>query len=138
MKNLNFKSILLAGFIGTMMFDVFGLIMMGQWWDIPALLSGKMSAPLTVGVIAHYMNGFFLALLFSVSKDFLLGPNWLKPLLFISIQTVVIVWLFMFPMLDLGIGGIKGGMMMPIASLMRHWVFAVPMIFLFKEKTATV
>lgn len=132
MKKLNLKSILLSGVIGTMMFDVFGLLMMGEWWDIPSLLSSKMGVPLFFGVLSHYLNGLFLVLLFSLVKDHLIGPNWLKPFLFISVQTVIIVWLFMFPMLDMGIGGMKGGAMMPVASLMRHWVFALPMVFFFK------
>ena len=32
----------LAGLVGTVVFDLLGFLMTGQWWDIPALLGGKL------------------------------------------------------------------------------------------------
>lgn len=138
MKELNFKNAILAGVIGTIMFDVFGWIMMGQWWDIPALLSDKMSAPLVFGVFSHYVNGIAMAVLFAMVQKHLIGPSWIRPFLFITIQTVVIVWLFMFPMLGAGIGGVNMGPMTPIASLMRHWIYVVPFVFLIKPTNQNI
>ncbi len=46
----------IAGIIGTIVFDLVGFIAMGQWWDIPALLAGKIGVGLSAGVLFHYGN----------------------------------------------------------------------------------
>ena len=31
----------MAGFIGTILFDLVGLLITGSWWDIPEILGAK-------------------------------------------------------------------------------------------------
>jgi hypothetical protein len=49
-------------------------------------------------------------------------------------ETVALVWFFMFPLLGAGIAGVNMDLMAPVASMIRHLLFAVPMIFLIKVK----
>lgn len=126
-----FKAIL-AGVSGTIVFDIAGLAFTGQWWDVPGLLGEKTGLGLAYGVVGHYSNGILLSILYAGIAPSLWGPNWLRPLLFIAAETVALVWLFMFPLLGAGIGGVKMDSMIPVVSMIRHLVFAVPMIFLIK------
>jgi len=45
----------IAGIIGTVVFDLVGLIAMGQWWDIPALLAGKIGVGLYAVFVSHIL-----------------------------------------------------------------------------------
>jgi hypothetical protein len=65
MKKINWKLAIASGIIGTLLFDVFGLIMTGQWWDIPLLLGDKTGLGTVYGVFAHFGNGIFLAVLYA-------------------------------------------------------------------------
>jgi hypothetical protein len=47
----------LAGLMGTVIFDLIGFLMTGQWWDIPAVLGDKLGFGIGGGVVAHYANG---------------------------------------------------------------------------------
>lgn len=40
-----------AGLVGTVAFDVLGLLLTGKWWDIPGLLGMKLGAGLAGGVV---------------------------------------------------------------------------------------
>lgn len=131
---INWKKAILAGIAGTLLFDLFGLFMTGQWWDLPALLGDKTGLGLGYGIAAHYGNGVLLAVLYSGIRSSLWGPQWIRPFLFITAQTIVLVWLFMFPLLGAGVAGVKMGGMMALGSLLRHWLFAVPFIFIIHEK----
>lgn len=131
---INWKKAILAGIAGTLLFDLFGLIMTGQWWDVPALLGDKTGLGLSYGIAAHYGNGVLLAVLYSGIRASLWGPQWIRPFLFITAQTIVLVWLFMFPLLGAGVAGVKMGSMTAVGSLLRHWLFAVPFIFIIHEK----
>lgn len=122
----------MAGMAGTVMFDIAGLLLTGEWWDVPELLGAKTGLGLIYGVFGHYANGMLLAILYAGIAPSLWGPNWLKPLVFMAAETVALVWLFMFPLLGAGIAGINLSPMVPIVSLTRHLIFAIPLIFLIK------
>lgn len=130
MNTINWKNAILAGIAGTLLFDLFGLVMTGQWWDIPGILGAKTGLGIGYGIAAHYGNGILLAVLYAGIAPSLFGPNWLRPFIFITAQTIALVWLFMFPLLGAGVAGINLGSMTPVASLLRHLVFAIPFVFL--------
>lgn len=123
-----------AGISGTILFDIVGLAFTGQWWDVPGLLGEKTGLGLAYGVIGHYSNGILLGILYAGIAPSLWGPNWLRPLIFMAVETIALVWLFMFPLLGAGVGGVKMDSMIPVVSLIRHLAFAVPMIFLIKPR----
>jgi len=130
MKTINWKNAIIAGVAGTLLFDVFGLIMTGTWWDIPNLLGEKTGLGFAYGVMAHYGNGTLLAVLYAGIASSLWGPQWLRPFIFITAQTVALVWLFMFPLLGAGVAGVNMDAMTPVGSLLRHWVYALPFLFI--------
>ncbi len=133
-NRINWKSAILAGVLGTILFDIAGLVFTGQWWDVPGLLGEKTGLGLPYGVVGHYSNGILLGILYAGIAPSLWGPAWLRPLTFMAAETVALVWLFMFPLLGAGIGGINMGSMTPVMSLIRHLLFAVPFIFLVKVR----
>lgn len=130
MNTLNWKKAIIAGVIGTLLFDVVGLIFTGQWWDIPALLGQKTSLGFVYGIFAHYGNGVLLAILYTALAPHLWGPYWLRPLIFVSAETIALVWLFMLPLLGAGVAGVEQSPMAPVVTLLRHFAFAVPLIFI--------
>lgn len=134
MNTINWKNAILAGIVGTLLLDLFGLVMTGQWWDIPAILGSKTGLGMGYGVAAHYGNGILLAVLYAGIAPSLWGPNWLRPFIFITAQTLALVWLFMFPLLGAGVAGLNLGVMTPFGSLLRHWVFAIPFIVLINRQ----
>lgn len=129
-KTINWKNAIIAGIIGTILFDLLGLLFTGKWWDIPAILGSKTGLGLAYGVIGHYSNGVLLSILFAGIAPSLWGPKWLRPLIFVVGETVALVWLFMLPLLGAGIAGIDLNPMMPVITLLRHLVYALPLIFL--------
>lgn len=133
-NKINWKNAIIAGVLGTILFDLAGLVLAGQWWDIPALLGEKTGLGLVYGVIGHYSNGILLGILYAGIAPSLWGPNWLRPLIFMAAETIALVWFFMFPLLGAGVAGVNMDPMAPIASMIRHLLFAVPFIFLIKSK----
>jgi hypothetical protein len=127
----------IAGVLGTVAFDLFGLVATGKWWDIPALLGAKIGVGLGGGVLAHYANGVLLAVIFAALLPLFWGPYWLRALQFITLQTVFGVWLFMMPLLDMGALGLKMGAAMPVMSLLRHWVYGIVVGLVYARLTAT-
>lgn len=123
-----------AGVLGTILFDIVGLLFSGQWWDVPGLLGEKTGLGLTYGVVGHYANGIMLGILYAGIAPSLWGPYWMRPLIFMAAETVALVWLFMFPLLGAGIGGVKMDSMIPVVSMIRHLAFAVPLIFLINPR----
>jgi hypothetical protein len=105
------------------------LLCSGQWWDIPAILGAKTGLGLAYGVIGHYSNGSLLAILFAGIATSLWGPKWARPLIFVVGETVALAWLFMLPLLGAGVAGLDLSPMMPLITLVRHLVYAVPLIF---------
>ncbi|WP_291870924.1 hypothetical protein [Maribacter sp.] len=130
MKTINWKKAILAGFLGTILFDLLGLIITGTWWDIPGILGAKTGLGLAYGVVGHYSNGILLAILYAGIAPSLWGPKWFRPILFVVGETIALVWLFMLPLLGAGVAGIDMSPMMPVITLARHLVYAVPLIFL--------
>jgi hypothetical protein len=130
MNTINWKRAILAGFLGTILFDLVGLLITGNWWDIPAILGAKTGLGLAYGVLGHYGNGILLAILFAGIAPSLWGPKWIRPLIFVAAETVALVWLFMLPLLGAGIAGSDMSPMMPVITLLRHFAYAVPLIFL--------
>lgn len=129
MKTINWKNAIIAGVLGTILFDVTGLALTGTWWDIPGILGAKTGLGLTYGVIGHYSNGILLAILFAGIAPSLWGPKWFKPILFALAENVALVWLFMLPLLGAGVAGLEMSPWMPVITAVRHIAYAIPLIF---------
>jgi hypothetical protein len=129
-KQINWKMAVVAGIAGTILFDLLGLILTGQWWDIPALLGEKTGLGMAYGVFGHFSNGILLAILYAGIAPSLFGPAWIRPFIFVTAQTIALVWFFMFPLVGAGIAGLNVGPEIALGSMLRHWVYAVPFIFL--------
>jgi len=130
MKTINWKYAIIAGFLGTVLFDLVGLLITGNWWGIPGILGAKTGLGLGYGVIGHYSNGILLAILYAGIAPSLWGPKWVRPLIFVGGETVALVWLFMLPLLGAGVAGLDLSPMMPVITLVRHLAYAIPLIFL--------
>lgn len=130
MNTINWKRAILAGFLGTILFDVLGLVLTGTWWDIPGILGAKTGLGMAYGVVGHYSNGILLAILFAGLAPSLWGPKWFRPLLFVVGETVALVWFFMLPLLGAGVAGINMSPLTPAITLVRHLAYAIPLIVL--------
>lgn len=128
MRTINWKNAIIAGIVGTILFDIVGAFFTATWWDIPEILGTKTGLGLVYGVIGHYGNGILLAILFAGIAPSLWGPNWLRPIIFVIAETVALVWLFMLPLLGAGIAGLDMDPMMPVITLVRHLAYAFPLI----------
>jgi hypothetical protein len=133
---MDWTRIVVAGLVGTLVFDGLGLLltaMMGTptWWDVPRLLGMETHLGLAGGVLQHYGNGVILSIIFAALAPHLWGPVWLRALFYITVQTVFGVWLFMMPLLDMGVAGLQSpmGMMAPVGSLLRHWGYGLVLAF---------
>ena len=82
------------------------------------------------GLVAHYGNGIAIAIIYAALAPSLFGPAWVRALSFITVQTVLGVWLFMLPLLGAGIAGIDLNKLLPVITLVRHFAYAIPFIFL--------
>ena len=129
-KTINWKNAILAGVLGTLLFDLLGLAITGNWWDIPGILGAKTGLGLTYGVIGHYSNGILLSILFAGIAPSLWGPKWARAFTFVIGETVALVWLFMLPLLGAGVAGVDMDPMMPVITILRHIAYAFPLIFL--------
>ena len=138
MKTINWKNAIIAGVLGTVLFDLVGLLITGNWWDIPGILGTKTGLGLAYGVVGHYSNGVLLAILFAGLEPSLMGPKWFRPILFVTAEMVALVWLFMLPLLGAGVAGIEMSPMMPVITFVRHLAYAVPLIFLISYNTKRV
>lgn len=128
MESLNWRKAIIAGVIGTLLFDIVGFVFTGQWWDIPSLLGQKTGLGFIYGIFGHYGNGVLLAILYTAIAPHLWGPYWIRPLIFVTAETIALVWLFMLPLLGAGVAGLNQSAMSPVATLLRHYAFAVPLI----------
>lgn len=133
MHQINWKNAIIAGLAGTILFDLFGLVMGMGWWDIPALLGEKTELGLAYGVFGHFSNGALLAILYAGIAPSLWGPAWVRPFIFITAQTVALVWFFMFPLVGAGVAGLNAGPEMAVGSLIRHWIYVIPFIFIINK-----
>lgn len=128
---IDWKRAIFAGLVGTLAFDVLGLVLTGQWWDVPGLLGMKLGTGLAGGAVAHYANGAVLAIIYAGIAPSLWGPHWVRALTYITVQTVFGVWLFMMPLLDMGVGGLKMGALVPVMALVRHWGYGLTLAGLY-------
>jgi hypothetical protein len=128
---INWKNAILAGAIGTVLFDIIGLLFTGTWWDIPGVLAQAVGLPFSVALIMHYGNGVALAAIYAALAPSLVGPGWFRALAFTTLETVMLVWFLLFPLLGLGIAGLEGGAIFPVLSMVRHWAYAVPLAIYF-------
>jgi hypothetical protein len=126
---INWQKAILAGALGTLAFDIVGFAFTGQWWDIAGIIGEKTGLGLTYGVIGHYSNGILLAILYAGIAPSLWGPSWARALTFVTAETIALVWLFMFPLLGGGIAGTKIAAIIPLVSMLRHWAYAIPLIY---------
>ena len=133
MHTINWKDAIIAGFLGTILFDLFGLVMGMGWWDIPGLLGEQTGLGLAYGVFGHFSNGILLAILYAGIAPSLFGPHWIRPYIFITAQTIALVWFFMFPLVGAGVMGLNVGIGMTIGSMVRHWVYVIPYIFIINK-----
>lgn len=113
-----------AGVLGTVVFDLIGIALNGKW-TTPAMLAAKLELPFMGGVAAHYGNGIILAIIFAGVGPSLWGPSWVRGLTFLFLEEVFGVWLFLQPLLGVGIAGLKSGPMTPVISLVKHLVFGL-------------
>jgi len=127
---IDWKRAVFAGIAATVVFDLIGLLLTGRW-GVPMLLGAKLGIGLAGGAVAHYTNGALLAVIYAGIAPSLWGPDWARALTYITVQTVFGVWLFMNPLLDMGIAGLKTGPMAPVVSLVRHWAFGLTLAFLY-------
>ncbi|MEA1785453.1 hypothetical protein U1E44_05070 [Arenibacter sp. GZD96] len=126
---INWRNALLGGLIGTLFFDVIGYTATGIWWDIPSVLGEKTGLGMVYGVLGHYGNGLLLAVLYAGIAPSLWGPAWFRTFTFVTVETIALVWFFMFPLLGAGIGGIGLGHIIPLVSLIRHFAYGVPLFY---------
>lgn len=132
---INYYKAFLAGIIGTLLFDFVGLLFTGEWWDITRVLSQAVGIPFPIAVLMHYGNGVALAVIYAALAPSLFGPSWFRALSFATIETTMIVWFLIFPLLGLGIAGLGGGLLFPVLSMVRHWAYAIPLAWLFKVES---
>lgn len=128
---INWKRAAFAGVVGTILFDVIGLLLTGQWWDLPQLLGAKTGTGLLGGIAGHYGNGFILAVVYAAIAPSLWGPGWVRAFTYGTLETVFGVWLFLFPLLGAGIAGINLGPTIPLIALARHWGYALALATLY-------
>lgn len=133
MHKINWIKAIAAGIAGTLLFDLFGLIMGSGWWDIPAMLGEKTGLGLAYGVFGHYSNGALLAILYAGIAPSLWGPSWIRPYIFITAQTIALVWFFMLPLVGAGVAGLNVGPEMAAGTMVRHWIYVIPYIFIINK-----
>lgn len=136
--SINWTRALLAGLVGTLVFDLVGFAFTQQWWDIPGILGGKLELGTAGGVLAHYVNGLILAVIYAGVAPYLWGSNWSRAFTFTTVETILGVWLFMLPILGAGIAGVKLGAMMPVISMFRHWGYGLVLAWLYPVAANTV
>ncbi len=132
---INWYKSFIAGLAGTLLFDIVGFFFTGQWWDIPALLGGKLGVGLVGGVFGHYGNGVAIAVIYAALVHSLFGPNWFRGISFATLQTIMNVWLLLYPLLGLGFAGLEAGYGPAVISLIRHYFFIIPAIILLKPES---
>lgn len=83
------------------------------------------------GVVAHYINGVILAIIFAGVGPSLWGPNLVRGLTYMFIQQIFGIWLFLNPLLGMGIMGLKAGPLTPVISLVRHLAVGLVIAWLY-------
>ena len=128
-NKINLRQAVLAGIVGTVVVDLLGFVFTQQFWDIPTLLGTKLGAGLAAGVVLHYGIGVVLAIIYAALAPSLPGGRYVRPLIYATVETVLGVYLFMFPLVGAGPFGLGLGAMVPVISMLRHWGFAAALGF---------
>ncbi|GAB5544474.1 MAG: hypothetical protein RLO52_18905 [Sandaracinaceae bacterium] len=128
---IDFAKAALAAVVGTLALDVLGFALTGTFWDIPTLLADKLQSPFVVGLALHYGLGFTLTVIYVAIAPSLPGGRWSRPLIFVTAETVLGVYLFMFPLLGAGFAGLGLGLAVPFISMARHIVFGLALGWLY-------
>lgn len=124
---INWINSIVAGILGTILFDISGFFMTGTWWDIPGLIGSKLGFGLLGGLPVHYGNGIALSVIYAALRPSLFGPEWFRAFAYTTAQTVLIVWFFMLPLLGAGIAGWDLNKALPVITLVRHYAYMVPL-----------
>ena len=149
-KNYKFPSLLIAGFLATLVFNgvmYMDIAITGIPLDIPTTLGnlvvGESEDAEMVGHTIHILNGMGLALLFGyvalpISKKIVRLPIWLYAVIFMIIELVVTVWFGMLPALGAGIAGLNIAPEVPIVTFIRHVAFGLTLGLMIKSKSKEV
>lgn len=119
----------LFGILGTVLFDIAGLLFTGNGWGIPALLARAVGVPWAAALVLHYGIGVTLAVFYAALVPLLIGPGWFHAIFFTSVESLVLVWFLLFPLSGLGIAGLGAGIILPILSMARHWAYAMSLAY---------
>jgi uncharacterized membrane protein YagU involved in acid resistance len=139
----NISSAILAGFIGTILMTAFTYMapLMGFKMDIPAMLSKTMHSPIIIGLIAHFMVGEILAIIYAL---LFLGYTKQNPSAKNGAIYGILPWLvaqlFVMPTMMMLNGGsfvsglFSGSVMMAMASLVGHFIYGATLGIIYKPK----
>ena len=147
-KGSKFARIILAGILGTVAFNgvmYADIAITGIPLDIVEVMGnlavGESEHSQTIGHAIHFANGIGLTLFFGyvvlpISKKIKKLPVIALAITFAIIETIILVWFVMLPMLGAGVAGIGIAPEVSMMTLIRHIVFgAVIGIVLRKEST---
>ena len=146
MKNNKFLYLVMAGFLGTLVFYVAAYVDMtvtGVPLDITVVLgqlvAGEHESAQIVGHVFHIGNGIGLTLFFGyvflpISTRVMKGRIWLHGIIFGIIVTVTTVWFGLLPALGAGIAGLNIAPEVPVMTMFRHIVFGVVIGLVLRNK----
>ncbi len=122
--SLDYKRIVLGGFIGTAamtMVGLWGAPLMGLAPMNPAeMLAGAMGGMLAVGWMAHFMIGMVLAIGYAMIATHLPGPAVARGALY-AVAPWLIAQLLVMPMMGMPV--FSGSLMLAMGSLLGHLVY---------------
>ena len=144
-KNLKFTSLVYAGLLGTIAFNVamhVDISITGVSLDIVTVLGtlviGESEYLQTIGHAIHLANGVGLSLFFGyvflpISTRFIKGRIWFHGIIYGVLVTVTAVWIGMLPALGAGIAGLNIASEVPAMTMFRHVVFGAIIGIVFKS-----
>ncbi|MCZ8516314.1 hypothetical protein O9H85_28770 [Paenibacillus filicis] len=141
MEKLNWGRAILAGVVGTILFNIvmyIDIAVTGVPADIPALLGTKLigegSGALFVGHLVHLLNGIVLAIIFFAMSPHMPGRNnIIKGVLFAIAELIAGVWLFMLPIMGAGIMGLGLAKAIPVITLLRHLAYGIGIGLIYRD-----
>ena len=132
-----FVSLVFAGIIATAAFDMVmyaDMAITGVPLDIPQTLGmlsvGESQFTSPIGHLIHIGNGIGLALLFGyvalpIAKKIKKTSIIVYAIAFAVIETIVALWLGMFPAIGAGIAGLEISPLVPAMTMIRHLVLGL-------------
>jgi len=144
-KNPKFGSLVYAGLLGTIAFNVVmyvDIAVTGISLDIVAVLGnlavGESEYSQVIGQAIHLVNGVGLSLFFGyvflpISTRIIKGRIWFHGIIYGVIVTTTSVWFGLLPALDAGIAGLNIAPEVPAMTLFRHIVFGAVIGILFRS-----